>query len=158
MIPTSTRVQYANGYLELGMLDAASDEIEAVEGEDRLSVEVLLFRSRLYNAAEQWELMEAVSKQVANTAPANPQGWIQWGNALRFQGRFEDARQVALKALKRHPEESHIWYNLACFLCLMGDLEESGSVLKKALKMNPKLREAALDDPDLEAVWNESFC
>lgn len=158
MIPVATRIQYATGYLELGMLDAASDEIEAVEGEGRLSPEVLLFRSRLYNAAEQWELMEAVSKQVAKVAPADPEGWIQWGNALRFQERFKEASQVAIKALRIHPEESHIMYNLACFHCLMGELEESRCILKRALKLNPKLRESALDDPDLERVWTESFC
>jgi hypothetical protein len=36
MIPTKTRLQYANGYLELGMLDDASDELEAIEGDSFL--------------------------------------------------------------------------------------------------------------------------
>lgn len=33
MITTKTRLQYTQGYLELGMLDDASDELEAIEGD-----------------------------------------------------------------------------------------------------------------------------
>jgi hypothetical protein len=33
MIPTKTRLQYANGYLELGMINEASEEIESIMGE-----------------------------------------------------------------------------------------------------------------------------
>ena len=42
MIPTKTRLQYANGYLELGMINEASEEIESIMGEDRMSLAVEL--------------------------------------------------------------------------------------------------------------------
>lgn len=39
---TKKHLQYANGYIELGMFGAASDEIESIEGDDRMSLEVML--------------------------------------------------------------------------------------------------------------------
>ena len=36
VISTKTRLQYTQGYIELGMLDHASDELEAIEGDSFL--------------------------------------------------------------------------------------------------------------------------
>jgi len=153
MIPMSKRLQYANGFLELGMLDEASNEIELVEGEDRMSVEVMAFRSRMYCDAKQWELMEAVSKYVAENAPDNPQGWIMWANALRFQERYQEAKNVAFAGLDKHPEEAALWFNLACYFSLLGNQEKASENLSKATGLNKKLQQQALDDPDLSALW-----
>jgi hypothetical protein len=39
---TAQRLRYADGYLALGLLTDASNELELIEGEDRLSNEVLI--------------------------------------------------------------------------------------------------------------------
>jgi hypothetical protein len=39
-VATARRLRHATGYLGLGMLNEASDELEAIESEDRLSAEV----------------------------------------------------------------------------------------------------------------------
>lgn len=41
MILTSRRLQYARGYIELGMVNEASDELEAIDWDDRTKPEVL---------------------------------------------------------------------------------------------------------------------
>lgn len=153
MIPTAKHIQYANGFLELGMLDEASDEIEQIEGEDRMSVEVMAFRSQLYCEAKQWELMEAVSKYVAQKAPEIPQGWIMWANALRYQERLEEAKKVAFKALEKHPKVGELWFNLGCYFSLLGDQKEAQKHISKATELNKKLQQQALDDPDLSKLW-----
>jgi hypothetical protein len=43
--------------------------------------------------------------------------------------------------------------DLACYECQLGDVEVAKARLKHAFKLDPKLRLTALDDPDLEAVW-----
>ena len=43
--------------------------------------------------------------------------------------------------------------NLACYSCVEGDVPGATSLLKKALSMEPDLREAALDDPDLDSIF-----
>jgi Tfp pilus assembly protein PilF len=59
MTPTKTRLQYANGYLELGMINEASEEIESILGEDRMSMAVMSFRMKMYRQAEYWPALEA---------------------------------------------------------------------------------------------------
>jgi hypothetical protein len=65
MIPTSRHLQYARGYFDLGMVNEASDELEAIHWDDRLKQEVLAVRVDLYSAAKNWDLMADVSKHLA---------------------------------------------------------------------------------------------
>ena len=65
MIPTIRRLGYVAGYLALGMLDEASDELEMIEGDDRMSAEVMRLRVDLYHQAKQWDLLLAVAKALA---------------------------------------------------------------------------------------------
>lgn len=44
MIPTFRRLEHFAGYLALGLLNEASDELEAIEGRDRLSAGVMSAR------------------------------------------------------------------------------------------------------------------
>ena len=46
MIPAKTRLQYAKGYLELGMINEASEEIDHIMGEDRMNMPVMVLRMK----------------------------------------------------------------------------------------------------------------
>ena len=48
MISTARRIEHANAYLALGLLNEAADELEAIEGLDRLSPAVMSVRCDLY--------------------------------------------------------------------------------------------------------------
>jgi len=61
MIPTSRHLQYARGYIDLGMVNEASDELEAIDWDDRMKPEVLVMRVDLYHAAKNWELMRDIA-------------------------------------------------------------------------------------------------
>ena len=56
MISTARRIEHANAYLALGLLNEAADELEAIEGLDRLSPAVMSVRCDLYMMAKDWEL------------------------------------------------------------------------------------------------------
>ena len=43
-------------------------------------------------------------------------------------------------------------YNLACYACLMGDMEQAKNRLSTACKMDADFKTSALDDPDLSAI------
>ena len=47
MIPTTRHLSYARGYIALGMVNEASDELEAIDWDDRMKFEVLAMRGRL---------------------------------------------------------------------------------------------------------------
>ncbi len=41
MIPTARHLQYARGYIDLGMVNEASDELEAIDWDDRMTKDVV---------------------------------------------------------------------------------------------------------------------
>ena len=156
MTPTSRHLQYASGYIALGLLNEASDELEAIEGEDRLLSEVMAVRSDLYMEAKQWDLLLAVSSALARQRPEQDKGWINSAFALRELGRVKEAKAVLLEAEPIHGKDcALLHYNLACYFCLLGDQAEAKRRLSVACKMDKHWREAALDDEDLKAMWDE---
>ncbi len=44
MIPIERHLEYASGYLSLGMLNEASDELEMIQGDEALSAVVMRLR------------------------------------------------------------------------------------------------------------------
>jgi hypothetical protein len=156
MISTRRRLEFASGYLALGMLTDASDELEAIEGGDRLLPEVMAVRSDLYMEARQWDLLLAVSRELARLRPKLDKGWIGWAFALRELNRIGEARAVLLEAEPIHGRKcALLHYNLACYYCLLGDQAEAKKRLRVACRMDRHWKEAALDDQDLKALWDD---
>ncbi len=119
MIRTETRLQYANGYLDLGMTKAAQ-ELDAIEDKDRLPGEYLTVRIRLHLGTRKWKRMELASKRLTELEPQNPYGWVNWAYALRERNRIKEAMSVAEAGLEFVPEEAVLWFNFACYCSLMG--------------------------------------
>lgn len=154
MIPTSTRLSYANGYIELGMLKEASAELDAIAPSERLQDNVLLLRCKLYLETKNWEVMAAVSKQLAEQSPHSPPAWTNWAYALREMNQNEEAKKVVLRALVLHPKEPVLWFNLACYCSLLGQYQDASEHLDSAIKLDADFKEESVDDPDLEGLWN----
>ena len=57
------------------------------------------------------------------------------------------------EAFNRHPDVPLIAYNLACYACVLGRLDEANDLLTLAFKMDDSLRKGALDDPDLKKIF-----
>ncbi|MBC2606605.1 TPR end-of-group domain-containing protein [Pelagicoccus albus] len=154
MIPTSTRLSYANGYIELGMLKEANEELAAIVGSDRLLDDVLSLRTKLYLEMENWELLAATAKQLAQQAPQLVHAWIHWAYALREMNLNAQAKSIALDGLKQHPRNAILWFNLACYCSLLGELQDSSDHLDTAIKLDKTFEKEAVDDPDLTALWD----
>jgi hypothetical protein len=69
MTLTTRHLQYARSLIDLGMVNEASDEREAIDWDDRMNEEVLAVRVGLYHAATNWELMRDISKHLAESYP-----------------------------------------------------------------------------------------
>jgi Tfp pilus assembly protein PilF len=54
---------------------------------------------------------------------------------------------------ERFPDEVAIPFNLACYACQLGRLDEAREKLARAIKMEPAFLKAALEDDDLKAIW-----
>jgi predicted Zn-dependent protease len=149
----ASRLSHASGYLGLGMLNEASEELEAIDGDARLSDEVMVLRADLYMQAKQWDLLVAVARELARRDPEYEKGWIDWAYALREMNRVTEAKAVLLEAEPRHGKSGVFHYNLACYHSLLGESAEAKARLNRACKMGKEWKVAATTDPDLEALW-----
>jgi Flp pilus assembly protein TadD len=66
---------------------------------------------------------------------------------------LQTAEKTLLEAQKRFPEEATIPFNLACYACQLGRLDEAREKLAKAIEMEPSFKKAAIEDEDLKAIW-----
>lgn len=154
MIPTSTRLSYANGYLELGMIKQAREELDAIAKKDLLLPEVLAMRAKLYLEMKNWELLEAVSRSLTERAPESFIGWVHHAYALRELDRTREAKAVALEGVRQHPKTAVLWFNLACYCSLLNEVEDASEHLDKAIALEKSFETDAVDDPDLQNLWN----
>ena len=58
-----------------------------------------------------------------------------------------------MNAIERMPNVAILHYNLACYICQLGDLEKAKTTLHRAFKLEPQFRVMALDDEDLKPLW-----
>jgi len=148
------KITAAEGYLELGMPLEANEELEQIEAEQRGHTDVLALRVQIYSALKKWELMQTVAKQLALIDPDNGQWMVWWAYATRRADSIEAARRILSNAAERSPEVAIFQYNLACYECQLGDVDEAKRRLKRAFELEPGYRLKALDEADLEAVWS----
>ena len=136
------------------MLVDASDELESIEGEDRLSVEVAEVRMLLHAEAKQWDLAAATECQVALAKPSEPYGWIAWAYAARRLVSIASAEAILLNAEPRIGATCAILhFNLACYRCQQGDIEGAKKRLATAYKLDPEAKKMASEEPDLKPMW-----
>jgi tetratricopeptide (TPR) repeat protein len=144
----------AQGYTELGMHLDANEELEQIDPDVRHAPEVLAVRVKIYRALEKWELMQTVASTLAKYDPDEVQWAVSWAYATRRADSIEAAKGILLHALERHPKEATLHFNLACYDCQLGNLEEAKRSLHKAIKLDARWKAAALKDEDLEPLWN----
>ncbi len=158
MSPRSTarRLRHSAGYLGLGMIAEAARELDGIVDQDRLTPEVMSARVDLHMHAKQWDLVVAASRELAQLVPEDDKGWISWAFALRELNRVEEARTVLLGAEPRLGKKCGILhYNLACYHCLLGDRKEAKRRLALASAISAEWKNAARDDIDLTALWDD---
>ena len=150
MITTARRVEYARGYLELGLLAEAARELALISAKEKGAVEVIEVHVELYTRAKRWSAAAALAEKVVQAKPDEPGGWISWAYATRRDQDISSAEQILLRAEKRLGGTcGMIHYNLACYRCQQGDLEGAKERLTIACRLEPIWKTAALEDADL---------
>jgi predicted Zn-dependent protease len=150
---TRRRLRHALGYIGLGMLREAAEELDAVEAADQSRPEVRAVRVDVCVAAKQWPETVDVAGALAREYPASENAWIGWAYALRELQRIPEARAVLLEAEPHHGKTSAVLhYNLACYDSLLGDLASARKRLATACRMDESFQAAGEEDPDLQAL------
>ena len=151
--PDLQHCQAAAGYVELSMFLEANTELDKIDPFNRAAPEVLALRIAIYRGLEKWELMQEIAKRLADFQPDDIQWTISFAYATRRADSIPAAKEVLLNAESKFPKEAAIKYNLACYFCQMGEIQNAKNQLRKAFEIDLNWRMAALEDEDLKLLW-----
>lgn len=151
--PDAQYLLSAIGYVELGMFIDADRELDCIDPDVRHLPDVLDVRVQIYRGAEKWGLMQAVSKKLAEYDPTSVEWTVNYAYAARRAESLEKAKAILLAAVERNAEPAVYHFNLACYFCQLGDLAEARIRLAGCFKRDKSYRQVALEDPDLEPLW-----
>ena len=147
------------GWLELGVYSEAEAELNRISAEQQSHPDVLEVRWVIVAQTKRWELALQIARALLKCAPQRSSGWLHQAYSLRRTAAdgIKLAWEALLPAYDKFPREATISYNLSCYACQMQKLEEARVWLRRALKIDDKtkIKEMALDDPDLRPLWEE---
>jgi hypothetical protein len=78
--------------------------------------------------------------------------WNVVANPAYLAGDHAEAIRILSDGLARHPQSAAVLYNLACFHALSGDGDEAVEMLRRASELEPRCREWAEGDGDLDSI------
>ena len=140
--------------MELGTFLEADTELDKIDPFSRAAPEVLALRIAIYRGLEKWELMQEIAKRLAEFQPEDIRWTISLAYATRRANSIQAAKEVLLNAEPKFPKEPGVKYNLACYFCQTGDIQNAKNYLKKAFEIDSSWRMIALEDEDLKLLWN----
>jgi predicted Zn-dependent protease len=155
-VPDSFHVQAAEGWLGLGDIESASNELREISPAERAHPAVLAVRYQIYAQAKQWDTAVEVADDLTKILPDKPFVWISLAYATRRKtgGSIPDAKKILLGTEPKFPKHYLFPYNLACYCSQLGELEQAEQWLKKAAGIDSTaVKKMAADDPDLKPLW-----
>jgi Flp pilus assembly protein TadD len=144
----------ATGYCELGMFDEAERALDEIDAEDNGRREVLATRVDVGMAAQKWSMVAEVARHLVDIEPENAAWWINLAYATRRAESIDKAEALLLQARKLHPDNAIIAFNLSCYACVSGHIEQAKAHLKHAIALDSNIRELARRDEDLQTLWS----
>ena len=95
-----------------------------------------------------------IATALVQLAPERTIGWIHRSFALHEMKRTQEAYDKLKPALDIFEGEWLHLYNLACYTCLLGNVDEARELIEEAIELGGDVvRLRALDDEHLIRVW-----
>jgi len=156
--PDSHYLRAAEGWLDLGNCKEANEELKQIGLQERFHPQVMLVRWEIYSRIEHWEFAHAIAQGLVALAPEEPCGWIKRSICLHKMKRTPEAFHILLPAASKFPCNSTIAYDLACYACQLGRIEEARHWLDQALKSGDadKINLMAKAAADLKPLWEKT--
>lgn len=142
----------AQGYFELEMHTDALKELDTLPFPDQLRAEVLELRVLVLMKACRWKEALLASEKLCAVAPEASIGYIHAAFCLHELGRTREAKDVLLEGPSCIVNEATYHYNLACYECVLGNIETARAYFDTSVSMDKNLRDYAKEDPDLKPL------
>ncbi len=98
----------------------------------------------------------ALYKQYPQVGSAREESlYFRKAQALYHLKRYSESLMVYQEALKKYPDHSSYYYNIACIYAKWQQKEEMMKYIKKVCKINPDYKEEMLQDIDFKEYWED---
>ena len=153
--PDSIYLTAAEGWLELGNSAEALDELSRISPAGQEHPEALELRWQIAVKGKRWDEALALAETLCKRAPKNAFGWVHRSYCLHELKRTQEAWDTLLPKADLFPEEWLICYNLACYACQLGELEQGRKWFTRALEVGEpmEINGLAASDPDLKPLF-----
>ena len=152
-------LEAAEGWLGLGDIAEANQELNCISAAKQSHPAVLQVRYLICAKEKRWETCVTLANSMVQLDPTLSFGWIHRSYALHELKRTREALDQLLPAVRRFPKEATVRYNLACYECVLGNLEKARRRLAETFKIAAseetleEYRQTASEDPDLKPLW-----
>ncbi len=118
--------------------------------------DVLELRWKILAKAQKWESCLELAEKLTGVAPRRSLGWLYLAASLNALNQVEEAYQTLAEIVDDFPENPAIPYQLACYACDIGEIDEALDWLRQALDGGDsnQLKALALKDPALKPLWD----
>jgi len=153
--PDRRHLEAAEGWLELGNWHEANEELEGIASQLRAHPDVLRMRVEVYSAAKKWDYAAEIANTLSRLLPDDSFGHIRLAFSLHALKRTKEAFDALLPVADKFPDLWVIPYNLACYTCQLGRLDEARLWFDRALTVGDakEIKLSALDDADLAPLF-----
>jgi tetratricopeptide (TPR) repeat protein len=145
----------AEGYLELGMPQQALEILESTPWEGALEFPGNFLRGLILRDLERHREAIAALESAHRARPDDIDVLLTLGWCLKRADQLPLAIRALEHAAQINPAAALVQYNLACYHALAGDRRAALEKLKRALELEPKLRELVGDETDFDPVRDD---
>jgi len=142
-----------SGYLDLGMLLDATDELEKLPPEIKNCPRVLEAWLALLLEMSEWEEGVLLGEALIQLCPSMHEFYFKTAYCLHELKSTKEAKATLESAPMTIRDTALFYYNLACYETQLGHLDEAKLLLKECVVREPRYHKESLDDPDLEPLW-----
>lgn len=153
----SLHLRAAEGWLGLGNVVLASDELEEISAQARSHPLVLFIRYEIYARAGKWNMAAMVAEGLTKILPDELTAWgfFAYATQRKTGGSIAQAKLILLEAVPKFSHEYQFPFNLACYCAQLHQLEEAEKWLERAMEIDSQIvRKLAIDDPDMKPLWD----
>jgi Flp pilus assembly protein TadD len=150
----SFHLRAAEGWIGLGDYAAASEQLRQITPKKCSHPAVQKAQWQICVNAKNWEAALEVASSMVLLNPEESLGWSHVSYALHGLKRTAEARDNLLRVVDTFSDNATMRYNLACYECQLGRIEEAKGWLLEAFKLGDKrrMKQMALNDSDLEPL------
>ena len=151
-------VEAAEGWLELGNLREANEELVKIASDLRSHPRVLGLRWKMHALVHEWDACVEIAREMVQARPGESEGWLNLATSVQRLGRGQEAKDILLSVVKAFELDAAIPFDLARYCGGLGQVREAKQWLGKALlaakdtEEVQRLRKLALEDPALEPL------